>query len=761
MQGGCTYCRRRHPKLRFFHGFCTELRRNNASTSRYLTLFVSINKRKGNASFPASITAEKIGKSMRIGKSKRHILLTSVAVIGTVAAPAMAQEDAETFTPLGRIVLGAGAEKVAIDAPQSISVLDEDDIATVQPGTIGDVLERSPGITTVGSESRFGESLNIRGIGGGTSADEPRIVTLIDGVKKYYESYRQGSLFTDPAFFKTVEILRGPASSTLYGAGALAGVVSLETKDASDFLEPGDPFGIDQKLEYRSNGDGRESATFLAFAPDDQFDGLIGFIYDDSDFMESGDGDRIFGTRITETNLLVKGTLRFGDADEHAVETGYIRYQGEADDQLLDVIDNVSFFGTVDREVIDTTAFVNYQYNPLDNNLIDLEVQLSYGKSENYVTDFQGSPGIADSFDTDYAYEGRGLRIENTAQFQGAAAENYLTFGVDISQQDRISTRASAANAAFQPEGTTDTIGIFAQNEFIWDQKLTVLTGARIDFQETTPGDQVPTDQTVNGEGKAATLALHYQLTDQWAVFGSASYTERLPVVDELYDSRATTGGADQVSAGTLENEESRNIELGFSYSQNDVLGTGDQLSFKTVAFRNDLDNLIARNNAGAAGEPVFVNIDEASIQGVELEAAYESERFFGALAYTNLDGENESDPASLNPNLEDRIPANTLVLSLGTRVPAVNLELGWTGTHYESKGRSSAGMTGVTTIDTPDEVIHDIYAAWTPDEGVFKDLTVRLGVINVADTDYRTHLQSADVRRAGRSINLSVSRTF
>lgn len=700
---------------------------------------------------------------MRILQSKRPLLRASVAMSLALSVPAFAQDTTETFTPLGRIVLGAGAEKVAIDAPQSISVLEEEDIAEVQPGTIGDVLERSPGVSTVGSESRFGESFNIRGIGGGTSADEPRIVTVIDGVRKYYESYRQGSLFTDPEFFKRVEILRGPGSSTLYGAGALAGVISLETKDASDFLDPGDPFGVDQKLEYRSNGEGVESATFLAFAPDERFDGLIGFIYDDSDFQQSGDGEDILGTKITEYNTLIKGTFSFGEALEHEVEAAYIRYQGEADDQVLDIVDSLADFGIVDREVIDTTAFIKYGYTPVDNAFIDLTVQLSYSKSENNITDFRGPP-FAAVFDTDYAYEGVGVRVENTAQVVGAAFENYVTYGVDVSTQDRVSTRASAENASFHPEGTTDTIGVFAQNEFILDESLTLLAGARIDFQETTPGDLVPTDEKLDDEGRAVTLAVHYQLTDAVAVFSSASYTERLPVVDELYDTFPFRGpgSPDQVSARTLENEESRNVELGLAYSQDNVILGQDQLSFKAVIFRNDLDNLIARNVTGGPGETTFTNINEAQIEGVELEAAYESERVFGSLAYTALDGENKSDPDALNPNLENQIPADTLVLSLGTRFPAADLELGWTGTYYDSKSRNQAGMGGPPTlIETPSEFIHDIYAAWTPDDGAFEDLTVRLGVSNVADEDYRTHLQSANIRRAGRSINLTVSRTF
>ncbi|MDX8350644.1 TonB-dependent receptor [Cognatiyoonia sp. IB215446] len=711
---------------------------------------------------------------MRILQSKRPMLRASVAMSLALSVPAFAQETTETFTPLGRIVLGAGAEKVAIDAPQSISVLEEEDIAEVQPGTIGDVLERSPGVSTVGSESRFGESFNIRGIGGGTSADEPRIVTVIDGVRKYYESYRQGSLFTDPEFFKRVEILRGPGSSTLYGAGALAGVISLETKDASDFLEPGDPFGVDQKLEYRSNGDGVETATFLAFAPDQRFDGLIGFIYDDSDFLESGDGDEIPGTRITEYNTLIKGTFSFGEAMEHEIEAAFIRYQGEADDQLLDVIDLGTSFGQVDREVIDTTAYVRYNFAPVDRDLIDLTVQLSYGKSENNITDFRvpsPPPGFTEDsvralFDADYAYEGTGLRVENTSQILGNRFANYLTVGTDISTQDRISTRATAANAEFQPEGVTDIFGLFAQNEFIWDERFTVLTGTRIDFQETTPGDLVATDEKVEDEGISATLALHYQINDQFALFGSTSYTERLPVVDELYDARPVSlgpgvTGADQISAGSLENEESRNVELGFSYSQDAVFQTNDQIALKTVIFRNNLENLIARNDEGVAGDPVFINIDKANIQGLELEAAYESDRLFGSLAYTFLEGENESDPDGINPELENRIPANTIVLSLGTRIPAADLELGWTGTHYESKSREVSFAGAVQEVDTPSNLIHDVYAAWAPDEGQFADITVRLGVSNVADEDYRTHLQDPAVRRAGRSINLSVSRTF
>ena len=97
-----------------------------------------------------------------------------------------------------------------------------------------------PGVNTSGSDRPFGQTFNIRGIGAPeNSGDGGRIIVNVDGVQKFYEQYRLGSFFSDPELYKRVEVLRGPASSTLYGSGALGGVINFETKDASDFIAEG------------------------------------------------------------------------------------------------------------------------------------------------------------------------------------------------------------------------------------------------------------------------------------------------------------------------------------------------------------------------------------------------------------------------------------------------------------------------------------------------------------------------------------------
>ncbi|MEM6387133.1 MAG: TonB-dependent receptor [Pseudomonadota bacterium] len=689
--------------------------------------------------------------------------MLATTLLTTTALPAVAQETDEGdlgSTFLGRLIFGAGAPKVAIEVPQSVTAIEETDFDRAQPLTVGDVIQQAPGVSTVGSESRFGESINIRGIGTGTSADEPRIITLIDGVRKYYESYRQGSLFVDPEFLRRVEILRGPSSATLYGSGALGGVVAFETKGAGDIIEdPSDTFAVKQQLEFRSNGEGKETSTFLAFAPDDRFEGLVGVVYDDSNFLKDGAGNEAPGTKVTETNVLVKGKYYFGQDLSQSIEAGYLRYRGSADRQVLDVIDNApSFVVTVDRTVEDETAFLRYEYTPIDNDFVDFELQLSYGKSTNFVENYTFTPspffdlGV---FDSDYIYEGIALKAQNTARFAGGNYESFLTFGAEYYLQNRITLRATAGNAQFQPEGTTKVFGLFAQNEYILNDRLTILGGARVDFQTTEPGPLVPTDVETEETGTAATLALHYQTTENLAIFGSVSRTERLPTVDEIYNSRATSSGANLVSTD-LKPEVSLNFEVGASISADNVLAAGDEVQIKGTIYRNDVSDLIASSDLGP-GTPTRVNIDEVRFTGFELEGAYDSELFFGSLAVTIQDGKNISEPTDDNPNLENRIPADTVRLSLGRRLPAQNLEFAWTATYYADKSRVSGG----TTINTESELIHDVYAAWTPDQGVLEGAELRLGVSNVFDDDYREHLQSESVRRGGRSINLTLTKTF
>ncbi len=121
-------------------------------------------------------------------------------------------------------------------------------IKEIQPSSIGDVLQGVPGVTVDGGPRRSGQVPAIRGF-----TDED-VLLLVDGVRQSFVSGHDGRLFVDPSLLKQVDVVRGPVSS-LYGSGALGGVIALTTVDAKDFLDPGETAGVSMRAGFQSVND--------------------------------------------------------------------------------------------------------------------------------------------------------------------------------------------------------------------------------------------------------------------------------------------------------------------------------------------------------------------------------------------------------------------------------------------------------------------------------------------------------------------------
>lgn len=229
-------------------------------------------------------------------------LLGSVAlgVLGVGAVHAQSQNpNTKYVTLLERLVIGSGARKVAIDTPQAVTVVDQADIDQKQASSTGEIFDDIPGVTMIGSERVLGESFNIRGIGAAeTSGDEARIIITVDGAKKFYEQYRMGSFFSDPELYKQVEVLRGPASSTLYGSGAMGGVINFTTKDASDFIKDGQTGAVRVKGSYSSNGNGTLTSGILAHRINETFEVLATGNFRQSDLATLAGGGTLAGSEF-------------------------------------------------------------------------------------------------------------------------------------------------------------------------------------------------------------------------------------------------------------------------------------------------------------------------------------------------------------------------------------------------------------------------------------------------------------------------------
>jgi len=668
----------------------------------------------------------------------------------TFAAGALAQD--EVATPLQRIVLGTGVDKVAIDTPQAVTVLDQDAIDNEQAATIGELFRNIPGVTVIGSDRAIGQSFNIRGIGDLGSSDESKIIVTVDGATKFYEQYRVGSFFSDPELYKQVEVLRGPASSTLYGSGAIGGVINFTTKDPSDFLKADETAALRLKSMYDSNKYGFMTSAVGAVRLSERTEILVNGTFRKSNDMEDGQGIEIPGSAFSSFSGLAKAVHRFGDNEEQSVRLSYQRWQSDADDTQYSQT-NTSGFGTIDRKVTDQTVVLNYQNPASDNPYLDLDVNLSFSdttvEQENAsLGAFSPSPLFQDA---EYAYRTWQGKVDNTFEHSGSGYQNFLTVGTQVSHQERIAKTTRGA-VDFHPEGTDTKFGVFVQDEFIWQDRLTLIPGVRVDMINLSPDSSVSGASDQSEVAFSPKLAALYKFNDTFSIFGSVAHTERSPTLDEMFSTSGPARGypGGRIASLNLDKEQSNAVEAGFSVSAWDLVQDGDGLQLKTTAFYNDLKDLISTNPNQGQLTPVryYVNIDEAEIYGLELEAAYNSKYVYSTVAFSMVRGEDTATGETLTS-----IPADTVAVTLGGRVPQYDIDFGWRGLFAASID------TGATAGPFAGYAVHDVFASWKPDEGRFAGMELRAAVENIFDKSYQNNL--AGDKGRGRTFKLTLNKQF
>ncbi len=662
------------------------------------------------------------------------LLLAGAAAAQETPAPADAQ------LSLGKIVVTAGAEKVAIDTPQAVTTLDQDDIDQIQATTMADLLEGIPGVSLHGGVSALGQGFNIRGLGTGIGDSDSRVLLQVDGVTKFFEQYRMGSLFSEPELYKRVEVLRGPASSTLYGAGALAGVVSFQTKDASDFLKGDDRLGARLKAGYESQGDGRLYSAILAARSAKDLDVLVAYNDRNVGHYENGDGEVVYPSDAVSTSWLAKARYYIGGDKGHSVWASYQNWLSEST-QNYDQAE-AAFIMPVRRKVDDNTATLGYENDFGGSAVLDLSAQLSFADTtvEQRDTTFLGPLSLSE-----FSYRSVQGRIENVSRFGDEDWAGVLFVGVQGSKQERRNPRVNAATGAVtpggatHPEGDMSRYGVYAQAEVMWREKLTLMPGVRVDWATLVPGAGAPANTPDEKQhGVSPKLAAIYSFNDTVAVFGSVARTVRLPVIDEVFSRRGTPAAVSL----NLEPEISQNYEIGFTLSFKDLLG-GDVAHVKTTAFRNDVTDLITRRpSPSPAGTSEYYNLGEARYEGVEIEAEYARGGFFGRAGYSTIEGTNELTGAALNT-----IPADELNTTAGYVFRDLGLTAGWRGEFAKDKGA------------TDGYAVHSVFATWKPTQGLLKGVEVQVAVSNLTDEQFKRHLSALDAE--GRNFKISVGRAF
>ena len=405
-------------------------------------------------------------------------------------------------------------------------------------------------------------------------------------------------------------------------------------------------------------------------------------------------------------------------------------------------------FGKVDRNVLDQTAVLSYENDDSDNPWVDLKANVSF--SDTAVSQSNSAALLGTIGDAEYGYRTWQANIENTSEFDTGDWVHYLTYGVQSSFQDRTAhtTKAVADRSiSTHPEGQERRLGLFLQDEVVYDDRLTLIAGVRGDFAWQTPARTTKGEVNIDQSAISPKLAALYDLTENVSIFGSVAHTERMPTLDERYQYNTTK----KPSLG-LEKESSNSLEAGFAISGYELVQDGDQASVKVTGYYSDLTNMI-ESSPSVAGNPYYRNIGQATIYGVEVEGAYESESLFSRIAYSATVGTDDLTGKPLTS-----IPAHKLVLTLGSRVPEYELEYGVKATLVAAADTGVTPAAGGATA-TNGYATLDLFSSWQPSSGVFAGTQLRASIDNVLNADFRDN-QKAD-RSTGRTFKLSLAKKF
>ncbi|GAA4230165.1 hemoglobin/transferrin/lactoferrin receptor protein [Sagittula marina] len=674
---------------------------------------------------------------------------TTALVCLSLAMPAMAQNSDPGF--LGTLILTAGKRDLSFGTALSRTVVDEEEIKDRQASTVAQLVDSVPGVTLVNGTTPQGSGINIRGFGANTTyGSDQKIAVMIDGATVGSEEiYRIGTqLFTDPLLYRQAEVLRGTIGSFAYGSGIVGGVVKLETKDASDFTGGVPGFGGSQTLEYSSNGDGYASSTSLAWMPAEGAEFLFNYTLRDQDDLTAGDGNTIGNSAFRTPSYLAKAKFTFGEDDAQSLTFSHSRTVADDKDVPYDQFQtSADSFGSVDRVTDTAQSTLQYRFNPV-NDLIDMTATLSYADQQIDTTYIDGSSsfqfGTAEDFCAsaftgvvcaDNRYETTKLTISNRALFGTGMVQHDMLAGVEAIRKERL-------DAASAPGGTDRRLAAFVVDEMTIGQ-VTVTPAlryesSRLESSETLAGVK----QTYEKDALMGGLALGYEFGNGVSVFGSAAYTEGLPLIDDLAATATSQRRLDMT-------EKSRTFELGAAYTGTDVFAQGDSLTLRGNLYNTELWDITTYTAVGDTTK----DLDRVETKGVELEASYgmASGLYFDLAGHVGEGTEFDPDGSSATwrNSASDRVQ-----LGIGKKWDD-RLDLSWEVVHADDR-RDATGT------DLSDVTVHNLRATWRPaDVAWMKGSEVRFGIENALDRDYVGHLSSATRKAPGRTFKVALTKSF
>jgi len=354
-------------------------------------------------------------------------------------------------------VLTTRSSRTIYDAPtrvEAISGEELDEKGNMKPGDIRMLLNESTGIQTQQtSATSYNSSIRIQGLDG-------KYTQILKDGFPLYSGFSGGLSLLQivPLDLRQVEIIKG-ASSTLYGGGAIAGLVNLisrtpEEKKYSSFLLNGTSAkGLDISSFFSQKNDKYGTTIFTSYN--------MGSPYDPANigFTAIPEFDRLtFNPKLlVYLNDKTNFNLGFNSTLENRIGGDILYIQGKSD--------SIHTYYEKNKTTRFSTIFdLNHQYS--DNSTISLKNTISAYKRTVEIPDYKFS-GLQLSSFSEFNFRYNDKRLEWVAG---------LNLWSDQFSQEKIGSETIVDYHHF-------TLGGFVQNTWNISEKLHLETGLRIDHQ--------------------------------------------------------------------------------------------------------------------------------------------------------------------------------------------------------------------------------------------------------------------------------------
>ncbi|MCW2101363.1 UNVERIFIED_ORG: iron complex outermembrane receptor protein [Pseudomonas psychrophila] len=524
----------------------------------------------------------------------RRLRLTPLATALLIASPAYAlelQPQVITGNPLGSSQLASPT-----------TVLEGDDLTLQQQGSLGETLNKQPGV----SSSYFGPGASrpiIRGLDG----DRIRIlrngVGALDASSLSYDH----AVPLDPVNVERIEIVRGPAA-LLYGGNAIGGVVNT----------------FDNRIPTQAIN-GIQGAGELRYGGADTTRSSAGK-------LEAGDGTfalHLDANARQFNDLKIPGYAR----DRHAPE-------GEDDsDQKKGRLSNSSGRqdgGAVGGSYTWDDGYAGISYSNYDSNYgspaeDDVRIRM---KQDHYAfaSEIRNLQGPFSSLKlnagyTDYEHrEIEGGEVGTTFKNKGYEARveaRHVPIGPlngVIGAQVNRNEFSALGEEAFVPQTDTTTGALFILEELQATERLKLSLGGRLEHTVVDPNAKgnerfEAADNSKRFTAGSLSSGAVFTLTPIWSLAATLGYTERAPTFYELYANGAHVAtGTYELGNPNLSKEKAVSSDLALRFDNGTHNGS-------VGVFYSHFSNYIGLLGTGRTlndeGEPDASGIPEYTYSGV------------------------------------------------------------------------------------------------------------------------------------------------